>query len=71
MLSEQIKELGYKPRKWDNILTGDEVNFAESMNDLIYNSELPLFQIKLIVELIFKYDSIEELNKSFEYEKLE
>ncbi len=68
---QQIKEMGYKPRKWDIELTDDELNFATELNEMIYNGCMPLFQIKKVIEKILKYDNMKELNKSFEFEKLD
>ena len=58
----------YKPRKWDKILTNDELSFAESLADIIICGDLPLFQVKKVVEEIMKYDDIDELVRSFIYE---
>ena len=56
-----------KHRKWDEILTVDEVYFAEELIDLIVGCEMPFNQIKKVINLILEYDDINKLMKSVSY----
>ena len=53
--------IGYKPRKWDEILTDDELEFAEQFKEIICLNDLPLFQVKRVVDLILEFEDTNEL----------